>query len=191
MPANSVTSTWKSVSWKTSTKGRFRAICKTALEGLASKKLNLEMLIERRARAQERRLVPQTITRFLREAAEYVPMKLKFMENLPIPLSPPESPRCCSAMNAPQIGNCPPWHYGIPAVPPTGIWPKKITWNGSPPDIPCSRLSAATRMPGPPKPLAREPAFIPCNMRPRPASTSPAPGGGRPGRYSPRAPFCR
>ena len=30
--------------------GRFREICKTALEGLASKKLNLEMLVERRAR---------------------------------------------------------------------------------------------------------------------------------------------
>ena len=38
--------------------GHFRAICQTALEGLASKKLNLEMLIERRARAQERRVVP-------------------------------------------------------------------------------------------------------------------------------------
>jgi SNF2 family DNA or RNA helicase len=38
--------------------GRFRAICQNALEGLASKKLNLEMLIERKARAQERRVVP-------------------------------------------------------------------------------------------------------------------------------------
>src|SRR5207237_8400547 len=34
---------------------QFRAICKNALEGLASKQLNLEMLIERRALAQERR----------------------------------------------------------------------------------------------------------------------------------------
>ncbi|MBI2182768.1 MAG: DEAD/DEAH box helicase, partial [Deltaproteobacteria bacterium] len=50
--------------------GRFRAICQNALEGLASKKLNLEMLIERRARAQERRLVPETIARFLSESAE-------------------------------------------------------------------------------------------------------------------------
>jgi hypothetical protein len=32
---------------------RFRAICQNALEGLASKKLNLQMLVERRARAQE------------------------------------------------------------------------------------------------------------------------------------------
>ena len=39
--------------------GRFREICQTALEGLAAKKLNLEMLVERRARAQERRVVPE------------------------------------------------------------------------------------------------------------------------------------
>ncbi|HPO87543.1 MAG TPA: helicase-related protein, partial [Candidatus Hydrogenedentes bacterium] len=56
---------------------RFRSICQNALEGLASKKLNLEMLIERRARAQECRVVPETIARFIREAAEYVPLKLK------------------------------------------------------------------------------------------------------------------
>jgi hypothetical protein len=55
----------------------FRAICENALEGLATKTLNLEMLIERRARAQERRLVPETIARFLQEAAPYVPMTLK------------------------------------------------------------------------------------------------------------------
>lgn len=55
----------------------FRAICQNALEGLASKKLNLAMLIERRARAQERRLVPETIVRFMREAAPYVPLSLK------------------------------------------------------------------------------------------------------------------
>lgn len=57
--------------------GQFRAICQNALEGLAAKRLNLEMLIERRARAQERRVVPETIARFLKEAAEYVPLSLK------------------------------------------------------------------------------------------------------------------
>src|SRR5262249_2359509 len=45
---------------------QFRAICQNALEGLAAKRLNLEMLIERRARAQERRVVPETIARSLR-----------------------------------------------------------------------------------------------------------------------------
>jgi len=49
----------------------FRSICQNALEGLAAKKLNLEMLIERRARAQERRVVPETIARFIGDAASY------------------------------------------------------------------------------------------------------------------------
>ena len=48
---------------------RFRSICQTALEGLAAKKLNLTMLIERRARAQERRVVPESIARFIAECA--------------------------------------------------------------------------------------------------------------------------
>ena len=52
----------------------FRAICQNALEGLATKKLNLEMLIERRARAQERRVVPETIARFVKDAAPLVPL---------------------------------------------------------------------------------------------------------------------
>ena len=63
--------------------GHFRAICQNALEGLATKRLNLEMLVERRARAQERRVVPETIARFLVEAAEYVPMRLSSLGSLP------------------------------------------------------------------------------------------------------------
>jgi len=72
--------------------GRFRAICQNALEGLASKKLNLEMLIERRALAQERRVVPETIARFIREAAEYIPLKLKVVDNLPHTFEPGRTP---------------------------------------------------------------------------------------------------
>lgn len=63
--------------------GQFRAICQNALEGLATKTLNLEMLIERRAKAQERRLVPETIARFLHDSAGYVPFTLKPISNLP------------------------------------------------------------------------------------------------------------
>jgi SNF2 family DNA or RNA helicase len=48
---------------------RFRAICRTALEGLATKKLNLAMVVERRARAQEHRMVPESIARFMSETA--------------------------------------------------------------------------------------------------------------------------
>jgi superfamily II DNA or RNA helicase len=72
--------------------GQFRAICRNALEGLASKKLNLEMLIERRARAQERRVVPETIARFLREAAEFVPLALKAIPSLPHAFEPARTP---------------------------------------------------------------------------------------------------
>jgi len=72
--------------------GQFRSICQNALEGLATKKLNLEMLVERRARAQERRVVPETIARFLREAAKYVPLKLKTLPNLPHSFEPTRTP---------------------------------------------------------------------------------------------------
>jgi len=72
--------------------GRFRAICQNALEGLATKKLNLEMLIERRAKAQERRIVPETISRFIKDAAEYVPLKLKLIDGLPHTFEPARIP---------------------------------------------------------------------------------------------------
>jgi superfamily II DNA or RNA helicase len=51
------------------TEQRFRDICQNALEGLATKNLNIQMLVERRAKAQERRMVPETMARFLFEAA--------------------------------------------------------------------------------------------------------------------------
>src|SRR5947209_1130144 len=79
---------------------RFRAICQNALEGLAAKKLNLAMLVERRARAQERRVVPETIARFLNDAAEYVPLTLKPVAKLSHTFDPPRTPavlRRCEA----------------------------------------------------------------------------------------------
>ena len=51
------------------TEQRFRDICQNALEGLATRNLNIPMLIERRAKAQERRMVPESMARFLTEAA--------------------------------------------------------------------------------------------------------------------------
>lgn len=71
---------------------QFRAICENALEGLATKKLDLEMLVERRARAQERRVVPETIARFMREAAGYVPFSLKAVSTLPHTFEPGRTP---------------------------------------------------------------------------------------------------
>ncbi len=72
--------------------GRFRAICQNALEGLAAKRLNLEMLIERRARAQERRVVPETIARFLSETAGYANLALKPAARLPHTFDPGKTP---------------------------------------------------------------------------------------------------
>ena len=71
----------------------FRDICKSALEGLATKNLNLEMLIERRARAQERRVVPETIARFIRDSAPLVPLTLKTFATLPYTFEPTSTPQ--------------------------------------------------------------------------------------------------
>jgi superfamily II DNA or RNA helicase len=71
---------------------QFKAICQTALEGLASKKLNLDMLIERRAKAQERRVVPETIARFMSNSSEYVPFTLKPSPSLPHTFEPIRTP---------------------------------------------------------------------------------------------------
>ena len=54
----------------------FRNICKSALEGLAKKNLNLPMLVERRALAQERRIVPETVARFFDTSAKEVGLPL-------------------------------------------------------------------------------------------------------------------
>jgi superfamily II DNA or RNA helicase len=70
----------------------FRAICQTALEGLAAKKLNLDMLIERRARAQERRVVPETIARFLTACAPDAGLTLKPVSNLIHTFDPGRTP---------------------------------------------------------------------------------------------------
>lgn len=71
---------------------KFRAICQNALEGLASKKLNLNMLVERRALAQERRVVPESIARFMKEASSRVPFNLKPVPSLPHTFEPAATP---------------------------------------------------------------------------------------------------
>ena len=71
---------------------RFRAICHTALEGLASKRLNLDMLIERRARAQERRVVPETLARFMRDSAGAAGLALRPVANLAHAFRPGRTP---------------------------------------------------------------------------------------------------
>ncbi|MDI6872298.1 MAG: helicase-related protein [Bacillota bacterium] len=89
--------------------GRFRSICQNALEGLASKNLNLAMLVERRAKAQERRMVPETIARFLEEAAGYVGLQLKPVASLPHTFEVGRTPAALQ-----RYGNRPDWR--LPAV---------------------------------------------------------------------------
>ncbi len=72
--------------------GHFRSICQNALEGLATKTLNLEMLIERRARAQERRMVPESIARFILEAAGYAGLACKAVPSLLHTFEPGKTP---------------------------------------------------------------------------------------------------
>ena len=79
--------------------GHFRAICETALEGLATKKLNLEMLAERRAKAQERRVVPESIARFIRACAEDAA--------LPVASGEPPAPRLRSWPHTDQFAQVP------------------------------------------------------------------------------------
>ena len=61
---------------------RFRAICQTALEGLSTRQLNLDMLVERRARARERRVVPERIARFMAESAADAGLELRPVRRL-------------------------------------------------------------------------------------------------------------
>jgi len=58
-------------------KDDFEHICNSALEGLARRSLNLPMLVEQRALAKERRLVPETIFRFFREACGKLGLEVK------------------------------------------------------------------------------------------------------------------
>lgn len=71
----------------------FRNICQNALEGLASKKLNLAMLVERRAKAQEHRLVPETIARFLSESASVAGLTLREFKTVPYTFDPGPTPQ--------------------------------------------------------------------------------------------------
>jgi superfamily II DNA or RNA helicase len=71
---------------------RFRAICQNALEGLATRSLNLAMLVERRAKAQEHRLVPETIARFMKEGGELSGLTLREISSLPHTFDPGVTP---------------------------------------------------------------------------------------------------
>ena len=98
----------------------FRASCQNAIEGLTSKTLNLQMLIERRA--QERRVVPETTARFLREAAE---LDLETRRGVTPHLRPGAPPA-----RAMRTGNCPHLPTAIRALPLTEGQRRSTTSNG-------------------------------------------------------------
>jgi len=64
------------------------------------------MLIERRARAQERRVVPETIARFIRDSAPLVPLSLKTFVTLPHTFEPTATPQVLR-----QYEKEPDWRY--------------------------------------------------------------------------------
>ena len=72
--------------------GHFKNICQTALEGLAVKRLNLDMLVERMAKAQERRVVPETIARFMEECAQNTGLTFRRVSNKAYTYEPGRTP---------------------------------------------------------------------------------------------------
>ena len=111
--------------------GHFRAICQTALEGLASKKLNLDMLVERRAKAQERRVVPETIARFIAECAQHAALTLKPVSHLAHTFDPGriavQVERNTSTI---LTGNSRNWRFAIRACQRTATQQRNTTSNG-------------------------------------------------------------
>ena len=155
----------------------FRAICQNALEGLATKKLNLEMLIERRARAQERRVVPETIARFIKDAAPLVPLTLKTFATLPYTFEPTATPPALRQYDKQPDWKCQPVAAEISrASRPTARSRTGTTWNGSRRGTRCSRPCVGTpwlghRMHSPrARAFTRSKPTVPCGW------TSTAPG---------------
>ena len=61
----------------------FERICNSALEGLARRSLNLPMLLEQRALARERRIAPETIARFFKNATRQLGVELQEVKDQP------------------------------------------------------------------------------------------------------------
>ena len=126
---------------------RFRAICQTALEGLASKRLNLDMLIERRARAQERRVVPETIARFMRACAESAGLSLRPINKLDHAFRPGRTPTALKIMDRDPTWKLPSLAAQYPGCQRTGRRRRRTTSNGSRRATRCSRRCADTAWP--------------------------------------------
>jgi superfamily II DNA or RNA helicase len=95
---------------------RFRDLCQSALEGLATRRINLEMLVERRARAQERRVVPETIARFLRESAPYSGFELKPVPSVLHGFDPGRTPEVLRRQDSDSTWSLPPVAHRYPRL---------------------------------------------------------------------------
>ena len=156
---------------------RFRDICQTALEGLATKKLNLAMLVERRARAQERRVVPETIARFMAESAERATLALSPVAGFATYIRAGTNSSCPEKIRArvrlePFSAGCtlPSPLYG----PHDGG--RNGTWSGSHPGIRFSRPCAGTAWSLGVMCSPQEPVFILLSTTSLPDSISIGPG---------------
>ena len=108
----------------------FRSICQTALEGLASRKLNLDLLVERRAKAQEHRIVPETIARFLQDSAKKANLAMRPIRGSSTPSNRVPLPRALRVMREPPTGTCRRSRPGTQGSPPTGPRRMSGTWSG-------------------------------------------------------------
>ena len=108
----------------------FRSICQTALEGLASRKLNLDLLVERRAKAQEHRIVPETIARFLQDSAKKANLAMRPIRGSSTPSNRVPLPRALRVMREPPTGTCRRSRPGTQESPPTGPRRMSGTWSG-------------------------------------------------------------
>ncbi len=109
---------------------RFRAICRNALEGLASKKLNLEMLIERRAQAQEHTWCPRPLPASWRRRPAAPRWASSRSHRCRTRSTRDARQPCCGTTSARPTGDCPHYRPSIRAFPCSGKRPRNTTWSG-------------------------------------------------------------
>ena len=122
---------------------RFREICQAALEGLATRQLNLATIAERRAQADARRVVPETVARFMAKAAAPPGLRLDPVRTLPHTFDAGPTPPALM-----RLGSAPDWKLPDIAAAtggsrPTRIPPPGTARSGSRPVTRCSRRCAA------------------------------------------------
>ena len=96
------------------------------------------------SQAQERRVVPRPIARFLAQAAPYVPFALKPVPSLPHTFDPGTTPTAFRRYESPSDWRLHRLVEIDPRFSTDRRRPRRTTWNGSRPVTRCSRRSGAT-----------------------------------------------